>query len=80
MNVQFFFSSMLEVFLCLYVNLLDFGQLDRKRKPDQKLKTSPSIASFKERSKGDLLGSYEVCRVRPCLSCAVSAPAVAGLL
>ena len=57
---------------------IQLDQLDRKRKPDQKLRTSPSIASFKERSKGDLLGSYEVCRVRACLSCAVSAPALAG--
>ena len=55
---------------------IQLDQLDRKCKPDQKLKTSPSIASFKERSKRDLLGSYEVCRVRACLSCAVSAPAV----
>ena len=57
---------------------IQLDQLDRKCKPDQKLKTSPSIASFKERSKRDLLGSYEVCRVRACLSCAVSAPALAG--
>ena len=55
-------------------NQLD--QLDSKLKPDQKLKASPSIASFKERSKGDLLGRYKsVCMVRACLSCAVSAPA-----
>ena len=54
---------------------IQLDQLDQKRKPDQKLKTSPSIASFKERSKRGLLGSYEVCRVRACLSCAVSAPA-----
>ena len=53
---------------------IQLDQLDRKLKPDQKLKTSPSIASFKERSKRDLLGSYGVCRVRGCLSCAVSAP------
>ena len=54
-------------------NQLD--QLDSKLKPDQKLKTSPSIASFKERSKRGLLGPYgAVCRVRACLSCAVSAP------
>ena len=53
---------------------IQLDQLDRKLKPDQKLKTSPSIASFKERSKRGLLGSYEVCRVRGCLSCAVSVP------
>ena len=54
---------------------IQLDQLDKKLKPDQKLKTSPSIASFKERSNRGLLGSYEVCRVRGCLSCAVSAPA-----
>ena len=54
---------------------IQLDQLDGKLKPDQKLKTSPSIASFRERSKRGLLGSYEVCRVRACLSCAVSAPA-----
>ena len=37
------------------------------------LKLSPSIASFKERSKGDLLGPYGsfVCSVPGCFSCAV---------
>ena len=37
------------------------------------LKMSPSIASFKERSKQDLLGRYGsfACSVRGCFSCAV---------
>ena len=56
-------------------NQLDQLESESRLEPDQKLKASPSIASFKERSKRGLLGPYAaVCRVRPCLPCSVSVP------
>ena len=56
-------------------NQLDQLESESRLEPDQKLKASPSIASFKERSKRGLLGPYKaVCMVRACLPCSVSVP------